>query len=46
MHSIAKPRQLAAAIMKDDQNGILKINSAMDTGDEKWYTLKIKFRFT
>ncbi|WP_158728600.1 MULTISPECIES: murein L,D-transpeptidase [unclassified Flavobacterium] len=40
---VAKPRQLAAAIMKDDPKwNPEKISAAMDAGDEKWYTLKNK----
>ena len=40
---VAKPRQLAAAIMKDDPKwNPEKINATMDAGDEKWYTLKNK----
>jgi len=38
---VAKPRQLANIIMKDDKNwSPEKIDAAMDNGTEKWYTLK------
>ena len=40
---VAKPRELAAAIMKYDTKwNAEKINAKMDSGDEYWYTLKNK----
>jgi murein L,D-transpeptidase YcbB/YkuD len=38
---VAKPRELAAMIMKNDKSWTMeKINDKMDSGDEYWYTLK------
>ena len=38
---VAKPRELAAMIMKNDKGWTAdKINAKMDSGDEYWYTLK------
>ncbi|SHF89272.1 Murein L,D-transpeptidase YcbB/YkuD [Flavobacterium segetis] len=38
---VAKPRELAAIIMKNDAKwNEEKINAKMDSGDEYWYTLK------
>jgi murein L,D-transpeptidase YcbB/YkuD len=42
---VAKPKELAAMIMKNDKNGIQKIETAMNSGEEYWYTLKTKFRY-
>ncbi|MDI6049353.1 L,D-transpeptidase family protein [Flavobacterium sp. XS2P24] len=40
---VAKPKELAAAIMKDDKKwNPEKIESAMNGGEEYWYTLKNK----
>lgn len=40
---VAKPRELAMAIMKNDTKwNADKINTKMDSGDEYWYTLKDK----
>ncbi|MFM2367720.1 MAG: hypothetical protein RL619_10, partial [Bacteroidota bacterium] len=40
---VAKPKELAAMIMKDDKNwNPEKIEAAMNSGDEYWYTLKNK----
>ncbi|MFM2368289.1 MAG: hypothetical protein RL619_589 [Bacteroidota bacterium] len=40
---VAKPKELAAMIMKDDKNWNLeKIETAMNSGEEYWYTLKNK----
>ncbi len=40
---VAKPRELAAMIMKNDKNwDAKKIDAKMDSGDEYWYTLKNK----
>ena len=40
---VAKPRELAVAIMKNDPKwNAEKINAKMDSGDEYWYTLKDK----
>jgi murein L,D-transpeptidase YcbB/YkuD len=40
---VAKPKELAAMIMKNDKNGMQKIETAMNSGEEYWYTLKKKF---
>ena len=38
---VAKPRELASMIMKNDKGWTAeKINAKMDSGDEYWYTLK------
>ena len=40
---VAKPRELAAAIMKNDTKwNAEKIDAKMDSGEEYWYTLKNK----
>ena len=40
---VAKPKELAAAIMKDDKKwNPAKIETAMNDGEEYWYTLKNK----
>ncbi|WP_035668636.1 murein L,D-transpeptidase [Flavobacterium sp. 83] len=40
---VAKPKELAAMIMKDDKNwNPAKIETAMNSGEEYWYTLKNK----
>ncbi len=40
---VAKPKELAAAIMKDDKKwNPAKIETAMNGGEEYWYTLKNK----
>ena len=40
---VARPRDLATAIMKNDPKwDAEKINAKMDSGDEYWYTLKEK----
>jgi murein L,D-transpeptidase YcbB/YkuD len=40
---VAKPKELANLILKDDSNWTpAKIDAAMNSGKESWYTLKNK----
>jgi murein L,D-transpeptidase YcbB/YkuD len=44
---VCQPKELAAMIMKNDKKwNPAKIETAMNSGEEYWYTLKTKFRYT